>query len=131
MHPDVRFANMQVMKSNIDSGALPPPPELPAVETTAAEILEMDSDTLEGHLGGLLGRSGLSQQPAQIGEDGSPKIPSLVSVWLISQVSHAVGQQKLINLSRVENKEDLRSVKGVARLLHGALAALDAVREAS
>ena len=119
------------MKSNIDSGALPPPPEFPAVEVTASEILEMDSDALEGHLGGLLGRSGLGQQPAQVGEDGSPQIPSLVSVWLISQVSHAVGQQKLINLSRVENKEDLRSVKGVAQLLHGALADLDAVREAS
>ena len=119
------------MKSNIDSGALPPPPELPAVETTAAEILEMDSDALEGHLGGLLGRSGLSRQPAQVGEDDSPKIPSLVSVWLISQVSHTVGQQKLINLSKVENKEDLRSVKGVARLLEGALTELNAVREVS
>lgn len=119
------------MKSNIDSRALPPPPELPAVETTAAEILEMDPDALEGHLGGLLGRSGLSQQPAQVGEGGSPQIPSLVSVWLISQVSHTVGQQKLINLSKVENKQDLRSVKGVARLLHGALSALDSAREAS
>ena len=131
MHRDVRFTNIHVMKSNIDSGALLPPSELPAVEAAAAEILEMDSDALEGHLGELLGRSGLNRQPSQIGEDGSPKIPSLVSVWLIGQVSHAVGQQKLINLSRVENKEDLRSVSGVARLLHGALAALDSVREAS
>lgn len=52
--------------------------------------------------------------------DGSPKIPSLVAVWLISQVGVVVGRPKLVDVGKVR-REDLRSVRGVARLVHAAL----------
>ena len=61
------------------------------------------------------GRAALALAPSS---DGTPGIPSLIAVWLISQVGKAVGLQKPVNLSKVTNKEDLRSVGGVARLLH-------------
>lgn len=52
--------------------------------------------------------------------DGSPRIPSLVAVWLISQVGAVVGRPKLVDVGKVR-REDLRSVRGVARLVHAAL----------
>ena len=65
-----------------------------------------------------------SAQPAcplsDLAGDGTARIPSLVSVWLISQVSAAVDQPKLVNLSRVD-REELRSIGGVTRLIHRTL----------
>ena len=59
------------------------------------QILAMDSDALEGHLQQLLRLGRPGQQFEECAEDGSPRVPSLVSVWLISQVGHAVGRQKV------------------------------------
>ena len=95
------------------------------------QILAMDSDALEGHLQQLLRRGRPGQQFAEPAEDGSPRLPSLVSVWLISKVGHAVGRQKVISLAKVEDNKDLRSLAGVARLLGEALAELQPAQEAS
>ena len=123
---------MHVMRSDIDSGVPPPPPlELSTPVVSAQEILAMDSDALEGHLQQRLRRGRPGQQFEERAEDGSPRIPSLVSVWLISQVGHAVGRQKVVNLSKVKNNKDLRSLAGVARLLGEALAELQPAQEAS
>ena len=91
----------------------------------------MDSDALAGHLQQRLRRGRPGQQFDERAEDGSPRIPSLVSVWLISQLGHAVGRQKVVNLSKVKNNKDLRSLAGVARLLGEALAELQLAQEAS
>ena len=123
---------MHVMRSDIDSGVPPPPPlELSTPVVSAQEILAMDWDALEGHLQQRLRRGRPGQQFEERAEDGSPRIPSLVSVWLISQVGHAVGRQKVVNLSKVKNNKDLRSLAGVARLLGEALAELQPAQEAS
>lgn len=63
-------------------------------------------------------------------DDGSPRVPSLVSVWLISQVGNAVGRPKLVNLSKVR-REDLRSLGGVARVVHCALHPVSSESKAS
>ena len=91
----------------------------------------MDSHALESHLQDLLHRVKPGLQPEEPGEDGSPPVASLVAVYLISQIGHTVGERKLINLSKVKNNEDLRSLKGVTRLVGEALAELRSVQEAS
>ena len=91
----------------------------------------MDSRALESHLQELLHRVEPGPRPEEPAEDGSPSVASLVAVYLISQIGHTVGKRKLINLSKVENNEDLRSLKGVTRLVGEALAELRAVQEAS
>jgi len=58
--------------------------------------------------------------------DGSPKIPSLVAVLLVSRVGKAVGREKLVNLAKVD-KADLQSVRGVARLAHAQIQTLQPV----
>jgi len=62
--------------------------------------------------------------------DGSPKIPSLVAVWLISQVAAAVGIPKLVDIGKVR-RESLRSLAGVAQLLHAAMHPADGQAKAS
>ena len=91
----------------------------------------MDSDALESYLQELLHHVKPGLQSEEPAEDGSPPVASLVAVCLISQIGHAVGEGKLINLSKVKNNEDLRSLKGVTRLVGEALAGLRAVQEAS
>jgi hypothetical protein len=57
---------------------------------------------------------------SELAPDGTPKIPSLIGVFLLSQVGAAVGRPKLVNLSRVR-REDMRSMGGIARLAYQAL----------
>lgn len=61
-----------------------------------------------------------NRQLSEIADDGSPKIPSLVAVFLLSQVGKAIGRPKLVDLSQV-CREDMRSLGGVARLVHRTL----------
>jgi len=61
-----------------------------------------------------------NRQLSELAADGSPKIPSLVAVFLLSQVGKAVGRPRLVNLSQVR-REDMRSLGGVARLVHRTL----------
>jgi hypothetical protein len=59
--------------------------------------------------------------PASPAGDGTRAIPSLIAVWLLSQVGKAIATKRPVNLSKVADLNDLRSVGGVARLLHHAL----------
>ena len=86
---------------------------------------------LQDHLGTLLRQGMPGRDFTDRAEDGSPSVPSLVSVWLISQIGHAVGQPRLVNLARVSDKTDLTSLAGVARLTSKALDALRTVSAAS
>ena len=91
----------------------------------------MPLDTLRDHLGALLRQAMPGRDFTDRAEDGSPRVPSLVSVWLISQIGHAVGRPKLVNLAKVSNKTDLTSLAGVARLTGKALETLHTVSAAS
>ncbi len=56
------------------------------------------------------------------GADGTPAISSIISVWVLTQVGKSLGMSKSpVTLSKVENPQDLRSIGGVARLLHEVL----------
>ena len=102
---------------------------MPAAGTD--EILAMASDRLEVHLQTLVHQGMPSRQLKERAEDGSPRVPSLVSVWLIGQVGHAIGQPKLVKLSSVKDKKDLGSLAGVARLMKAALDELHPAQAAS
>lgn len=126
LHVDVGIANIDVMESDIPSGALPPPlPNRPTRELGAQELCAMARTELQNHLASLLRVGAPNCSLDEPAGDGSPRIPSLVSVWLISQVGQIVGTPRLVKLSAVQS-EDLRSLAGVARLTRGALDSLAA-----
>ena len=121
---DVSFANIHVVRSDINPGALAPPPsKRPTREVPADELFAMSRGELQVHLEALLRDGARSRSLDEAAPDGSPRIHSMVSVWLISQVGKVVGKPKLVNLSGVP-KDDLRSLAGVARVAHGALDSL-------
>lgn len=76
---------------------------------------------LESLLGAL---KNLSDADLQLGEkhgDGSLSITSHLAVWLIGKVTDAYGS-KLVRLSKVPDRESLRSISGLAELLTNAIA---------
>ncbi|MFC5679093.1 hypothetical protein [Aeromicrobium endophyticum] len=76
---------------------------------------------LESLLGAL---KNLSDADLQLGEkhgDGSLRITSHLAVWLIGKVTDAYGS-KLVRLSKVTDRESLRSISGLANLLTNAIA---------
>jgi hypothetical protein len=84
----------------------------------------MSAQQLQAELAELL-RTGRRMTPEQLAgmpraADGSARIPSMIAVWLLSQVSRALGVRRVVNLSKVR-REDLRSLRGVAGLLHATL----------
>jgi len=85
---------------------------------------------LQDHLESLLRVDAPNCSLDEPAGDGSPRIPSLVSVWLISQVGRIVGTPRLVKLSAVRS-EDLRSLAGVARVTRGALDSLTATASTS
>ena len=126
----VGFANMTVVKSDIDSGA-PPLPSAPfKPSATPDEIHEMSLDALQAYLEDLLPKAMPGRGSEDRAADGSPCVPSLVAVCLISMVEHAAGKRKLVSLANVQNKDDLKSVRGVVKLLHGGLDELRSVKVA-
>jgi hypothetical protein len=120
------YPTLDVVKTDIASVAPPPPPAAvtPTVAPTAATILSAIAtrgvDQLQSDLTRLLRVAQPNRQLAEMADDGSAKIPSLVAVFLINQVGASVGRPKLVDLSRVR-REDLRSMGGVARLVHRTL----------
>jgi len=74
-------------------------------------------EQLQEDLTRVLGAAQPKRLLSELAADGSPKIPSLVAVFLLSQVAKAVGRPKLVDLSRVR-REDMRSMGGVARLVY-------------
>jgi hypothetical protein len=89
-----------------------------------ASLQAATSDELEHLLIGLLGAlRGLPELELQFGErhsDGSLRITSHLAVWLIGKVTDAYGG-KLVRLSKVPHREILRSLGGLAQLLHAAI----------
>lgn len=119
------YPTLDVMKSDVPSHAPPPPRRGPApaprpgarplTDVRDRSIAELEAD-LEDTV--RRGKAAVALSP---GADGTPAIPSLIAVWLLSQVGKALGIKKPVDLRTVDNPEDLRSIGGVARLLHEVL----------
>lgn len=111
-------------------GTIAPPRRIttPAASGTGGGLPDVRSRSvaeLEHDIAGLLAnRPGCAL--SEIADDGSPRVASLVSVWILSQVGKAVGKPKFVNLSNVR-REELRSIGGVARLVHRTLHPVPAV----
>jgi hypothetical protein len=119
------YPTLDVVKTDIPSAAAPPPARFPTAAASSAALLlrgvaARTVNQLQGDLTRVLQAAQPTRQLSELADDGSPKIPSLVAVFLLSQVGAAVGRPKLVNLSRVR-REDLRSLGGVARLVHRTL----------
>lgn len=116
------YLTLNVVKTDTPSMAPPPPhPVAPGVVRSAALILGQAAartvEQLQEDLTRVLGAAQPKRLLSELAADGSPKIPSLVAVFLLSQVAKAVGRPKLVDLSRVR-REDMRSMGGVARLVY-------------
>ncbi len=120
------------MKSDIPAnGAIAPPKRKGArsASPTAplADVRSRSAAELERDLTQMLRSARPACVTSEVAADGSPKVASLVSVWLLSQVGNAVGKPKFVNLSKVR-REELRSIGGVARLAHRTLHPVPAVK---
>lgn len=121
------YPTLDVVKTDITSAAPPPPPSVavtptaaPSAATILSAVATRSVDQLQSDLTQLLRAAQPDRQLTEMADDGSAKIPSLVAVFLINQVGVSVGRPKLVDLSRVR-REDLRSLGGVARLVHRTL----------
>jgi hypothetical protein len=131
--PMSEYPTLDVVKSDIAPvGAIAPPkrkarPQLGGEATPLAEVRTLSVTELERDLTALLRTARPTCVLSELADDGSPRVASLVSVWLLSQVGKAVGRPKLVNLSKV-GREELRSIGGVARLVHRTLHPVPAVQ---
>lgn len=119
------YPTLDVVKTDIASVAPPPAPATPlaGVPTNGAILASVTTrtiDQLQSVLTRLLRAAQPNRQLTDVADDGSPKIPSLVAVFLLNQVGASVSRPRLVDLSRVR-REDLRSLGGVARLVHRTL----------
>jgi hypothetical protein len=118
------YPTIDVVKTDIPSAAPPPPAASSVAALGPVSILSgvagRSVEQLQVDLARVLRAAQPNRQLVERAEDGSPKIPSLIAVFLLSQVGAAVGRPKLVNLSRVR-REDMRSIGGVARLVHRTL----------
>lgn len=119
------YPTLDVVKTDIASVAPPPPVAAPPTAAPAnaailASVTTRTVDQLQSDLTRLLRAAQPNRQLADMADDGSAKIPSLVAVFLINQVGASVSRPKLVDLSRVR-REDLRSLAGVACLVHRTL----------
>lgn len=112
------------MKSDIASGAPAPPPTQTARAAVSRAARSMSVTQIEQELTELLVSAQLGRTLPETALNTSPEVPSLVALWLISQVGEAVGKPKLVKLSDV-NRLDLRSISGVSRVVHEALRSLN------
>jgi hypothetical protein len=116
------YPTLDVVKTDITSVAPPPPPvvtptPVPTTATILAAVTTRTVDELQSDLTRLLLAAQPNRQLTEMADDGSAKIPSLLAVFLINQVGASVGRPKLVDLSQAR-REDLRSLGGVARLVH-------------
>jgi hypothetical protein len=119
------YLTLHVVKT--DTPSTPPPPPNPVaagvVRGDALILAQASAKTVEQlqeDLTRVLRAAQPNCQLSELADDGSPKIPSLVAVFLLSQVGKAVGRPRLVDLSRVRRK-DMRSLGGVARLVYRTL----------
>lgn len=122
------YPTIEVMKSDVPSSAPAPPPTAPItppgpVTSPLTRARSRSVEELGRDLEQVLrtGHATLELTPAA---DGTPGIPSLVAVWLLNEVGKAIGVEKPVNLSTITDREELRSVDGVARLLYRTLHAV-------
>lgn len=110
------------MKTDISTAAPPPPSKVsrPDAPTLTGTLVSATVTQLQEEFDRILRAAQLSQQLTEVAEDGSTKLPSLVAVYLISQVGAAIGRPRFVDLARVP-RSDLRSLAGVARLVHQTL----------
>jgi hypothetical protein len=128
------YPTLDVMTENNPSTSSPffeLPPAAPAprpqrlpVTIDRARVETLDVDGLTTELMMVLGRL-KNRTPAElladgVAPDGSAAIKSLIAVCLIGTVGKAFDQPRLVNLARVR-RDDLRSVRGVARLIRASL----------
>ncbi|MBN9620606.1 MAG: hypothetical protein J0H43_12900, partial [Actinobacteria bacterium] len=120
----VGLSDTDVVDSDVQvPGAIAPPragSPLATVRSQLAQVAVRSEAQLVADLMNALRTGQPARRLVDVAGDGSPKIPSLVAVWLISQVGAVVGRAKLVDVGKVR-REDLRSVRGVARLVHAAL----------
>lgn len=120
------YPTLDVMKSDLPSNAPPPRKRVPATPSAPGtrpltDVRDRTIAELEADLEDTIrrGKAAIALAP---GADGTPGISSMIAVWVLTQVGKALGTNKSpVRLSKVENPEDLRSIGGVARLLHGVL----------
>src|SRR4051794_39576655 len=103
------YPTMNVVKSDIPAtGAIAPPTRKgPASGLAAAPLANVRTRSaaeLERDLTDLLRAVRPTCVMSEVAADGSPKVASLVSVWLLSQIGNAVGRPKLVNLSKVRRE---------------------------
>ena len=120
-----KYPTMRVVKNDIlPSSVLAPPKRKGVISASTdlplADIRSCSAAELERYLTELLSGARPTWVTTEVAADGSPKVASLVSVWLLSQIGNAVGRPKFVNLSKVR-REELRSIGGVARLAHRTL----------
>lgn len=123
---------LDVVKSDVPAkGAIAPPKRKGPGSSGSAkpllEVLTSSAAEIERDLTELLRAARPKSLRTEVAADGSPKVASLVSVWLLSQVGNVVGRPKLVNLSKVR-REELRSIRGVARLVHRTLHPVSVVK---
>lgn len=92
---------------------------LTSTHLTSASKAEMQQ-VLESLLSALKNVSDAQLQSGERAGDGSLRITSHLAVWLIGKVADAYGA-KLVRLSKVPNRESLRSISGLAELLNAAI----------
>lgn len=119
------YLTLDVVKTDIPSAAPPPPGTVPAAAVArAALVLQNVTEKAVGELQQDLVRVMRTVHPgrdlSELAADGSPKIPSIIGVFLLSQVGAAAGRPRLVDLTKVR-REDMRSLGGIARLAHRAL----------
>jgi hypothetical protein len=97
------------------------PPAPTAVDPSAEldRLRKLSAPAMQQHLRQLLDalrvRSAASD-PLELHEDGSPKVPSMIAVGLLSEVASSIGRPRLTVLAR-EPRSDLLSLKGLTRLV--------------
>lgn len=125
------YSTIRVVTENTGSPLfeLPPAAPLPrprrvppAVDAGRIDSLDVDGlvEELTELLSRLKNRTTDELLAGEIAPDGSIALKSQIAVCLIGTVGKAFGRPRLVNLSRVP-RDDLRSVRGIARLIRAAL----------
>jgi hypothetical protein len=120
------FPSPAATPAGVQSSVVPMPlaERVEAVGVDRARLLSASESQLEQIVVDLLGALRISPAVELLmGErhgDGSLRLPSQVSVWVLGIVTDAYGR-KLVRLSQVRDPESLRSVGGLSRLLHAVI----------
>jgi hypothetical protein len=118
------YLTIDVMRTDV---AVPAPPSTPRPSASAPSFHSLTPTQVEVELVRILRDAQRLPQGSRLArhENGSVRIPSMLGVWLLSQVGRAVGHPRLVNLRTIDGKQ-LRSSRGVAGVVCAALRALPA-----